>query len=145
MKEILVAVDFSDLVANVIDQAEILASQFKSHVHIVHIETPIPAFVGNEIGPQLPPPEQNLEETKQQQADLEAMALHLQQKGIETTWELMQGAVVDAIIEKAREINADLLIVGAHNHGFLYRAFIGSISTGILKHAPCPVMVVPEK
>jgi len=145
MKEILVAVDFSDLVTCVIDHAAEMAAQFKSHIHILHVEMPVSAFVGNEIGPQLPSPEQNLEETKQQQADLLAMTLHLQQKGIEASWELLQGAIADTIVEKAAEIKADLIIVGAHSHGFLYRAFIGSVSTGVLKHAPCPVLVIPEK
>lgn len=73
------------------------------------------------------------------------MTLHLQQKGIEASWELLQGAIADTIVEKAAEIKADLIIVGAHSHGFLYRAFIGSVSTGVLKHAPCPVLVIPEK
>lgn len=145
MKVILVAVDFSDLATSVIDHAAVMAAQFGSHVHIIHIDTPVPAFVGNEIGPQLPPPEQNLEETKQQQADLAAMASHLEQKGIRTTWELLQGAIADTIVEKAVEIKANLIVAGAHSHGFLYRAFIGSVSTGVLKHAPCPVLVIPEK
>lgn len=143
--EILVAVDFSDLAAAVIEHAAMLAFQFKSHVHIIHIETPVPAFVGNEIGPQLPSAEQSIEEIKQQQTDLEAMALHLRQKEIESDWELLQGPVVDTIVDKAKQIHADLLIVGAHNHGFLYRAFIGSVSTGVLKNAPCPVLIIPEK
>ncbi|HPT15141.1 MAG TPA: universal stress protein, partial [Bacteroidales bacterium] len=108
MKEILVAVDFSDLVTCVIDHAAEMAAQFKSHIHILHVEMPVSAFVGNEIGPQLPSPEQNLEETKQQQADLQAMTLHLQQKGIEASWELLQGAIADTIVEKAAEIKADL-------------------------------------
>jgi len=145
MKQILAAVDFSDLATTVIENSVKMATAFKSRVHIIHVETPVPAFIGNEIGPQLPPPEQHLEETKQQQADLQAMANHLQEKGIEATWQLLQGDVTDAVIEKAAEIEADLIIVGAHSHGFLYRAFIGSVSTGILKHAPCAVLVVPQK
>lgn len=145
MKQILVPVDYSDLAAAVIQYTARIAIQFQSRVHIVHIETPVPSFVGNEIGPQVLSPEQRAEEAMQQQADLKAMAMHLQEKGIETTWELLQGAITDTIIEKAIAIKAELIIVGAHSHGIIYRAFIGSVSTGVLKHAPCPVLVIPER
>lgn len=145
MKQILAAVDFSDLATCVLEHAASQALAFGGRVHIIHVETPVAAFIGNEIGPQLPPPEQHLEETLQQQTDLQAMAAHLQSKGIEATWQLLQGSVPETIVEKALELKSDLIIAGAHNHGFLYRAFIGSVSTSVVKHAPCPMLIVPQK
>ena len=66
MKQILAAVDFSDLATCVLEHAASQALAFGGRVHIIHVETPVAAFIGNEIGPQLPPPEQHLEETLQQ-------------------------------------------------------------------------------
>ena len=48
----------------------------------------------------------------------------------------------DVICAVAAEINADLIVVGSHGHGWFQRVLIGSVSTHVLHHAPCPVLVV---
>ena len=73
------------------------------------------------------------------------MAEYLQQRGVDADYELVKGPIAETIVEIATNYQADLIILGAHNHGFLYRAFIGSVSTGVLKHSPCPVMIIPAK
>jgi nucleotide-binding universal stress UspA family protein len=62
--------------------------------------------------------------------------------GVETTGEARQGFAVEEICEAARERNASLVVVGAHGWGALKRLVFGSVSTGVLHHAPCPVLVV---
>jgi nucleotide-binding universal stress UspA family protein len=47
-----------------------------------------------------------------------------------------------AICEVAREARADVVVVGSRGHGFLRRALMGSVSSHVLHHAPCPVLVV---
>jgi nucleotide-binding universal stress UspA family protein len=144
MKKILVAVDFSDLATTVIDHAAKFAKAFDSEVFILHVETPAPAFIGNEMSAPIMP-EHREEEVKRVIYDLKAMAQYLEQMGIATSFEYQHGLVADTILEKARLLDVGLIIMGAHSHGFLYRAFIGSISTGVLKLSPCPVLVIPEK
>lgn len=39
--------------------------------------------------------------------------------------------------------DADLLVVGSHGHGHLHQAVLGSVSEGCIRHAHCPVVVVP--
>jgi nucleotide-binding universal stress UspA family protein len=34
--------------------------------------------------------------------------------------------------------------MGSHGHGALYHLFVGSVTTAVLKEAPCPVLVVPS-
>ena len=53
--------------------------------------------------------------------------------------------VADTIMGKAALLNAGMIIIGAHHHGFIYRAFIGSVSSELIKNPPCPVLIVPEK
>ena len=144
MDKILVAVDLSDLATVAVDHAASFAMAFKSHVHILHVAVPVPAYIGNEIVQPVIPAD-NEEEANRIRKDLSAIVDHLHKRGVEADYELAKGPVIETIVEKAATYNADLIVMGAHNHGFLYRAVIGSVSTGVLKHSPCPVMIIPAK
>jgi len=52
------------------------------------------------------------------------------------------GPVADEICKVARRRNARLIVVGAHGWGPIRRAVHGSVSTGVLHEAHCPVLVV---
>ncbi len=144
MEKIIAAVDFSDLATLVIDYAALQAQAFDGEVLILYVEPPAPAFIGNEMSPPIMP-DQRADEIKRINEDMNAMVQYLLQKGIRASYEFQQGSIVDTIVERSVSFNADLIVLGAHSHGFLYRAFIGSISTGVLKLSKCPVMVIPEK
>ncbi len=144
MDKIIVAVDLSDLASVAIDYAASLAKAFKSHVRILHVVAPIPSYLGNEIITPVMPID-NKEEMARMNQELKAMADYLQKQGVEVDYELTSGPVIETIIEKAGVFNADLVVLGAHNHGFLYRAFIGSVCIGVVKHSHCPVLIIPGK
>ncbi|CAN5323021.1 universal stress protein [soil metagenome] len=55
--------------------------------------------------------------------------------------EVLRGAPDQKIIEKAKDWNADLIVVGSHGRGFWGR-LLGSVSNGVVHHAPCSVLVV---
>ena len=42
----------------------------------------------------------------------------------------------------AKEIGADVIVVGSHGKGVLSRVLLGSVSEYVTRHAPCPVLVV---
>ena len=52
------------------------------------------------------------------------------------------GSAVDAICRQASESSAQLIVVGSHGWGAARRLFSGSVSTGLVHSAPCPVLVV---
>jgi nucleotide-binding universal stress UspA family protein len=55
---------------------------------------------------------------------------------------VLEGDPVERICESAADTNASLLVVGSHGWGALRRIVFGSVSTGLLHRAPCPVLVV---
>lgn len=55
--------------------------------------------------------------------------------------EVLRGPPDQQIIEKAKAWNADLIVVGSHGRGFWGR-MLGSVSTGVVHHSPCSVLVV---
>lgn len=59
--------------------------------------------------------------------------------------EVIRGGAAQAIVEKAQDWNADLIVVGSHGYGFWSRALLGSVSNSIANHAPCSVLIVRTK
>lgn len=58
---------------------------------------------------------------------------------------LLHGSPESRIVEKAEEINADLIIVGSHDYNRWERLLLGSVSDSVIHHAPCSVLVVRSK
>ena len=54
------------------------------------------------------------------------------------------GRAWERILRAAEETRADLIVMGAHVHGGLERLFLGSTTNQVVRHAPCPVLVVRE-
>ena len=63
-------------------------------------------------------------------------------KGSKISYEVLGGAAVPTIVEKAEEWQADLIVIGSHGYGFWKRALLGSVSDRVAHHAPCSVLVV---
>ena len=66
-------------------------------------------------------------------------------KGVDAEAYLIQGPTVDTILEQADHLQADLLVLGSHGHGALYRALLGSVCEGVLRRTNIPVLIVPAR
>jgi nucleotide-binding universal stress UspA family protein len=55
---------------------------------------------------------------------------------------LRMGAVDLEVVALAKELGADLIVMGCRGHRGIRRAIEGSISDAVIRHAPCPVLVV---
>jgi len=141
MKTILVPIDFSDVTAAVVDTSSSLATAFGGSVILVHVAEPEPQFVGYDPGPlsvrvavagDIHADQRRLEALKQNFGPADVLALHV------------QGSIPDEILKLAREHAATLIVMGSHGHGALYHLLVGSVTNAVLKHAPCPVLIVPS-
>lgn len=52
------------------------------------------------------------------------------------------GTPADALVDEANRLGADLIIVGTRGRGALTSILLGSVSTKVVQHAPCDVLVV---
>jgi nucleotide-binding universal stress UspA family protein len=50
--------------------------------------------------------------------------------------------VGNTLVRVAREVDAAAVAVGRHGHGALHDVLVGSTAKGLIRHAPCPVLVV---
>jgi nucleotide-binding universal stress UspA family protein len=63
-------------------------------------------------------------------------------EGVRCSTVTLDGQIVDEICRKASEYDAQLIVVGSHGWGAARRFLSGSVSTGLVHSAPCPVLVV---
>ena len=48
----------------------------------------------------------------------------------------------DAIVACARELEVELIVMGKHHLGFVEHMLAGSVAEKVVRHAPCPVLIV---
>ncbi|MBW8720373.1 MAG: universal stress protein [Polaromonas sp.] len=67
----------------------------------------------------------------------------LVESGHEASGQVLYGETVDEIARYAKQIDADLIVVGhKHLEGWAARWWRGSVSKSLIAHAPCSVLVV---
>lgn len=140
----LVAIDLSPITEKVIEEVEKIAKKIKPKIWLIHVVAPDPDFIGYEVGPQT---ERDFIARKfhEKHIALQDIAKKMKGEGLDVTPLLLQGPTVQAILEEARRIGADMIITGSHGHGVMYNIFIGSISKEVLKHSTKPVLIIPVK
>ncbi|HHP7231283.1 MAG TPA: universal stress protein [Xenococcaceae cyanobacterium] len=142
MNNILAAIDFSDITDQVITTAAKIAQSFSSKLWLVHVAAPEPDFVGYDTGP-ASERDWRAKVLRQEHRYIQEKALELEASNIDVTPLLIQGVTVESIINKASQLNADLIVIGSHGHSALYKTLVGSISEGIIRQASCPIVIVP--
>jgi nucleotide-binding universal stress UspA family protein len=56
---------------------------------------------------------------------------------------LEEGAPIHhTIVEKAKELGVDVIVVATHGRTGLARVLLGSVAEHVIRHVPCPVFVV---
>ncbi len=142
MRNILVTIDFDKNARLLIKKAIELATKFNSRIWLLHIVAPDPEFVGYGIGPQYIR-DYRAKDIRTEHRLLQKYSNELEDKGINSDSLLIQGPTIEMIISKSKKLDIDLIIAGHHEHGFLYNAFVGSVSAEIIKKSKIPVLIVP--
>ncbi|MEW5790242.1 MAG: universal stress protein [Pseudomonadota bacterium] len=143
-QRILAPVDYSDLAALAARMAAELAAQQQAELTLLHV------FAPPIIYPELPetavPP--LLETTEEIRAIAEREMQALTDR-LRADYPRLQGRVVEsadrpasAIADVAKEINADLIVIGSHGRSGLSRLLLGSTADRVVHEAPCAVLVV---
>ena len=95
------------------------------------------------IGVELPPGSSPIEVEADARAQVEAARAKLEHDGLRSvTATVLLGEAVDRVVDFCVAQHVDLLVVGSRGLSGTGRFFLGSVSDGILHHAPCSVLVV---
>lgn len=61
----------------------------------------------------------------------------------EVNIEIPYGSPTGCILERARQGDVSLILMGSQGRGFLSELFLGSVAHNVARHAPLPVLLIP--
>jgi nucleotide-binding universal stress UspA family protein len=67
------------------------------------------------------------------------------ERGIVLETQLLFGDPASTLLAYARERDAELIACGGRRHSFIERLLLGSVSTELIRHAGCTVVVMPDR
>jgi len=139
-KRLLVATDFSEPAARALDAALALAAKRGAELHLMHaLEVALPLFEPYAV---VLPADWVGEARRLAQEKLAEAQELVKARGLTGTTHLGDVPAAHAIAERARALDADLIVVGTHGHTGLKHALLGSVAERTVEYAPCSVWTV---
>ena len=153
MKKVLIALDYNPTAQKVAEEGYALAKAMHADVTLIHIISEPITYSSNIYSPIMgfsgymdldfmqsdiivgikKTSEYFLNKTKQ----------HLGDDHIKTL--IGEGDFATSILEAAKEIGADLIVIGTHSHRWLDKILVGSVAEKILSHTTIPLFIIPTK
>jgi universal stress protein A len=135
--KVLVAVDLSEDSAEVSDKAKALAGSNGAELHLIHVIEPLSFAYGGDI----PMDFSGIQDEIHQQAKQQLQRFGENHGISEDRQYIVLGRPEVEIHAKAKEIDADLIVVGSHGRYGL-ALLMGSTANGVLHGATCDVLAV---
>jgi len=139
-KNILVPTDLSAGAEEALDYACELARQFGATVHLLNVIS-IPALGVPELGVAMASTVID-SIIKDNEEALHALAAKKCLQASIGQILLRTGDARDVINNAAKELHADLIVMGTHGRRGVSRALLGSVTETVVRTAPCPVLTV---
>jgi len=156
IKTILYATDLSPESPYVFRYAMSMAQQYDATIHIVSVLEPLGDFAQNLVQQYMDEdPQKFYERSKKTVIDKitqrlqnfceQEVCVNYNDQQVVSDISVEEGQPADAIIEKARKINADLIVMGTHRNVWTF-GLVGSTARKVVNRSPVPVLVVrPEE
>jgi nucleotide-binding universal stress UspA family protein len=133
IRNILAPTDFSVHSDAALHFAAALARDYRARLVLLHV---IPVPIAPPIDGAIAAPAVSTQDELRDR--LEAVEL----PGVDVDRRLIHGNPVSAIIDAAGDLPSDLIVMGTHGRGGIRRLLMGSVAEGVLRKAPCPVLIV---
>lgn len=143
IKNLLVPVDFSPCSEKSLAYAIPFARQFGATITLLHV-LEIPPVVGAEFT-QIDYAAIEARAKDDGTAELKQLAAAQAADGVTMRTHLASGRSWSEIVDFAKREKSDMIIIATHGHTGLKHVLLGSITEQVVRHAPCPVLVVRER
>jgi nucleotide-binding universal stress UspA family protein len=147
-EKILVPLDGSERSMHALEKAVQIAKKFNGKITLIHVYS---VAYPVSVSPFVPAPEVSTSTLVLKFAEAARKAgagiladgeKKVKAEGIQVQTLLKEGHTVEEILKTAREGEFDLIVMGARGLSKIKEIFLGSVSHGVTRHAPCPVLVV---
>ena len=139
-KKILVATDFGEPSRAAAEVGLQLAQKFQVPLVLVHAYmVPGAIYMAFPTMPAVDYPRIYEEAARE---SLEKEGSRLARRGAEVTTMLRAGVAWEQILVTAKEVDADLIVVGTHGRRGVPRALLGSVAEKVVRLSPVPVLTI---
>ena len=153
MKKILIALDYDPTAQKVAETGFSLAKSMNAEVILLHVikssanyatpgHFPIMGYSGYvDVSPTVLESAEGLKNASLQYLDKTRQ--HLGDKTIQTL--VKEGDFADTILTSAKEVHADIIVLGSHSQKWLENILVGSVTENVMNDSSIPLLIVPTK
>jgi nucleotide-binding universal stress UspA family protein len=136
LRTILHPTDFSERSEGAFQAACSLARDHGARLVVLYVQQP-DVVVCAEYTAYVPDPIQTPADVKESLS-----ARHAIDPGLDVEYRVANGDPTAQILHAARELNANLIVMGTHGRTGLGRLLMGSVAEAVSRRAPCPVLTL---
>ena len=151
-KKVLIAIDYNPTAKKVAEEGYALAKAMHAEVTLLHVVadpayysstefSPIMGFTGYMDVGQLQLTNESLK--KASHHFLDKSKSHLGDGSIKTL--VSEGDFAETILKTAKDLHADIIVVGSHSRRWLDEVLMGSVTEKVLHHSIIPLFIIPTK
>jgi nucleotide-binding universal stress UspA family protein len=133
-QHLLVPVDFSDRSDQALAYAITMAQKLQARMTLLHVIY-MPPLAGANLTTQM-----TAIEAAAQQA-IEKCLQQVRSAGVQGESIVCQAIPWQEIVERAKDLHADLIVMGTQGRTGLQHVLLGSVAEKVVRLAPCPVLV----
>jgi nucleotide-binding universal stress UspA family protein len=153
VKKVLIALDYNPTAQKVAEVGFSMAKAMNAEIILLHVISDPVYYSSTEYSPIMG--FNGFLDTSQMQLDnvdgLKQAALHfldksrhhLGDKSIQTL--IKEGDFAESILKAAKELHADIIILGSHSRKWLENIVMGSVTEKVLRHTTIPLFIIPTK
>jgi nucleotide-binding universal stress UspA family protein len=143
IKKVLIALDFDPTAQKVAEAGFALAKSMNSEVILLHVVLDLVYYslTYMNMGPMLIDSVAELKDISQH--FLEITKKHLGDETIQTI--IKEGDCTESILNTAKDIHADIIVIGSHSRKWLDNILMGSVTEKVLHNTTLPLFIVPTK
>jgi nucleotide-binding universal stress UspA family protein len=153
LNKVLIALDYDPTAQKVAAFGFSMASAMQAEVTLLHVISDPVYYASTAYSPIMglsgaidtfPIQLENIEGLKEvSQHFLDKFKHHLGDETIKTMVE--EGDFATTILETAKSIHADVIVMGSHSRKWLENIVMGSVTNNVLRHTTVPLFIVPTK
>ena len=137
-QQILVPIDLADpnLAKPAIETAVMFAKAHNGTLRLINVLPMTPVMLAEYV-----PPDFDVQQRKSAEEAISIVAKEVPLETAPVSWVVRQGGIYHEILEEAKAMKADLIVMSSHRVG-VRTYFLGSNAGHVVRYASCSVMVV---